>query len=385
MVGDTQVKSKSPLNVVRLHTAQTAELSRMEQPAIVERYAKAFRERNNRILLIRPQFSGGSTQDLAKLVAAIKSGVIADGGAIKVPRPFNPIQVNIILAILIGLTFIPTLFWSLREFLPNANSKLLAVPAIISFLLVIPESTRKYAALLASIIFAVVAYQWLRQNKDTNPFLQFVVISTISLVGGLQVPALLLGNSYMLQAGQFTGVKASVFAPIFIVAILLVNDIKPIKSFAKEPILWGTAALSLAGIAALLFMNSRTGNDNPAGVSGSELALRNLLDRFLPVRPRTKEFLIGNPALVLGLGFLAHSKKQDKHSVLTTVFLAISVIGQTSIVNTMCHLHTPYLLSLLRILSGLIAGGMLGLVLWVILRPLVNRLNGAEFTIGGNS
>jgi len=48
------------------------------------------------------------------------------------------------------------------------------------------------------------------------------------------------------------------------------------------------------------------------------------------------------------------------------LLLAIGAIGQTSIVNTMCHLHTPIHLSVARILSGLVAGCILGLLVILV-------------------
>lgn len=383
MVGDSAVRAKSNENVVRLHTAQTAELSRMDLPAIVERYAKAFKERNNRILLVRPQYSGGTTEQLSTLVTAIKSAVIADGGGIKEPRPFQDFEANPLLCLLVGLAMIPTLYWTLRNLLPSASSMTLWLPSAIIGMAALPEPTRKITALLASIAFPIAAYQWLLENRERHLLVQFIAVSAISLVGGLQVPALLMGGAYMLQAGQFLGVKASVFLPILVVAIILLNEIKPLKDIAKEPILWGTAVASILGLAALMFMNSRTGNDNPSGVSGTELAFRNILDRFLPVRPRTKEFMIGHPALILGLAFW--HQKNPKHSALASVLLVVSVIGQTSIVNTMCHLHTPLLLSLLRVFVGLLAGGMIGGVLWVIARFFMQKNQRTTIKSGGKS
>jgi hypothetical protein len=53
--------------------------------------------------------------------------------------------------------------------------------------------------------------------------------------------------------------------------------------------------------------------------------------------------------------------------------LLIGAIGQTSIVNTLCHLHTPVEVSLIRILIGLILGGILGSAAWALLNWGVRR------------
>jgi hypothetical protein len=120
----------------------------------------------------------------------------------------------------------------------------------------------------------------------------------------------------------------------------------------------------------LLFMSSRTGNDNPAGVSDLELKMRFVLDRILLVRPRTKEFMVGHPLLILGIGLLiANRRKPSATLAMWAAFaLAGGAIGQTDIVNTMCHIHTPVVLSLARIGVGMVAGCIIGLGVWLAAR-----------------
>ena len=98
----------------------------------------------------------------------------------------------------------------------------------------------------------------------------------------------------------------------------------------------------------------RTGNES-AAVSAWELALRARLDDLLAVRPRTKEFLIGHPLMLLLL-FLGY---RDKYLPI----LAIGIIGQVSLVNTFAHIHTPLVISLVRTFNGLWLGIILGLLL----------------------
>mgnify|MGYP007030164791 CR=1 FL=1 len=47
---------------------------------------------------------------------------------------------------------------------------------------------------------------------------------------------------------------------------------------------------------------------------------------------------------------------------------AIGMVGQASIVNTLCHLHTPLEVSLARIAIGWVLGGILGALLWALFR-----------------
>jgi hypothetical protein len=121
-------------------------------------------------------------------------------------------------------------------------------------------------------------------------------------------------------------------------------------------------ALALIALVALAMIVARTGNEPGVGVSGVELKFRSLLDRFLPARPRTKEFLLGHPALVLGLAFWLRGRRRW-----ALPLLVIGVVGQVSLLNTFCHIHTPLMLSVVREVTGLIAGAAIGLALfWAI-------------------
>jgi hypothetical protein len=132
----------------------------------------------------------------------------------------------------------------------------------------------------------------------------------------------------------------------------------------------------LALIGALAFLIVRSGNDAPSAVSDSELKLRSLLDQVFYTRPRTKEFLIGHPALFLGLALNRRAVDGTALKAWATVLLAIGVVGQSDIVDTMCHTHTPLDIGLARIALGLIVGGIIGSLLWVPLRAWANRLEG---------
>jgi hypothetical protein len=187
-------------------------------------------------------------------------------------------------------------------------------------------------------------------------------------VGGLSIAGLLNTLPYYIRASQFEGVKVAVFVPIVLVAIYYFVRIGGMKEALKSPVTWGASLLALVILAALAFMNSRTGNDNPAGVSGFELKMRFLLDQVLFVRPRTKEFMIGHPLLILGIGMLSMYKRKPNATLglWTTLALAGGAIGQTSIVNTMCHIHTPVTLSLARIGVGIVAGVIIGFIVWTV-------------------
>jgi hypothetical protein len=106
----------------------------------------------------------------------------------------------------------------------------------------------------------------------------------------------------------------------------------------------------------------RTGNDSGIGVSGLELKFRAVLDRLMMVRPRTKEFLIGHPALFLGIAFLLKQRR-----LLGLPLVALGILGQVSLVNTFCHIHTPLLMSVIRAFNGLALGLVIGWLVWIVI------------------
>ncbi len=372
--GEGKAAAAHPGNVMRLHSAQQAELMRMSEPAIVERYVKAAKERNIRMLLVRPSGSAGESFDSFKrLVGAIRGGLVAEGMAAKEPRPFEDPGVPQWLKGAIGIAMGPVLWWAVLCLWPGFRQKTALLAGCCLFGAAAFTGTgAEFVALAGSLAFPLVGLSWLLSG-DRPGWKQYLGLSGITLVGGLPCAVMLTGLRYMLQVDQFTGVKLAVFGPILVGAWLIAGRVRPMREVLASPVMWGTLFASLGGLFALAFMASRTGNDNPAAVSGTELAMRDMLDRFLPVRPRTKEFMIGHPALVMGLGLAGFAGKGGGKSVWWGLALGLGMVGQTSVVNTLCHAHTPVFLSLSRILSGHIAGCILGLLGWVLLRAILAR------------
>jgi hypothetical protein len=94
-------------------------------------------------------------------------------------------------------------------------------------------------------------------------------------------------------------------------------------------------------------------------VSALELKFRAILDKVMFVRPRTKEFLFGHPALIVGAAFLFARRRS-----IGLPLVALGVLGQASMLNTFCHIHTPLLLTGLRAFNGLVLGTIVGWAAW---------------------
>ncbi len=369
--GDSNVVNMAPQIVVRLHTAQAGEIDRLPLADAVDRFAKAARERNMRALLLRPVSNSvekprGAFGDF---IREVNDQIRKEGGNMGSPKPFTDPDVPRILFLAIALSTIPAAYFASRMLPLKLGQKLR--PADFAWglyagamLLAWVPSGRGYVALFASLLFPIVAYRLLDLLRP-KPFAGYWLVSAVSLIGGLCVAGLLNGLPFLVKADEFSGIKISVFLPIILIGLYFMSRLAGLKESMGSAITYGSAALGLVLVVALAFMLSRTGNDNPAGVSGVELAFRNLLDNVLFVRPRTKEFLIGNPALYVACGMLISPRsKQKGFGGWTALALMIGSIGSTSIVNTMCHLHTPVILGLSRIGIGLVLGCILGAGVW---------------------
>lgn len=374
--GDANVVSASPDGIVRLHAAQAAEIDKLTEAGYVERYAKAASERNVRVLLLRPLDL--SAQDpllsFGHMIEVVKAKLQAEGLKMAPAHPFRDPQAPRWIAVVIGLSLIPIAAFVASLFGGSVAIWIgVAVSAALAFGAGL-ESIKPLTALLATIALPLSGFG-LIDSMPRHPIVRFLLITLTSVVGGLAAAGLLNSVGFMVQADQFTGVKAAVFVPVVLVGLLFLRRVPESGRVWTSPVFWSHAVLGIVIIAALAFMIARTGNDNPAGVSGIELQVRSILERILVVRPRTKEFLIGHPALIVGL-FLylrcqAEPSFKSKWMGWTALLLMVGAIGQTSVVNTLCHFHTPLLVGLTRILIGAVIGGIIGWVLWLAARPLV--------------
>ncbi len=381
--GDLAVRNKAPERVVRLHSIQQAEVDKMRASEVVDRFVKAFRERGIRWLLLRPMSMasenplGAASDALAK----VRVGIERQGGAVRVPRPFQWPDVAQPLFALIGLAAAPAIAWAASSLFSGWVLSAAWVVAVLLGAACYVPSARPYQALLAGIAFPIVAYMALLRRAKVSPLVDYLMVSAISLAGGLCIGGLLNALPYAIQAKQFTGVKMAHFLPIPVIGYLVLREQASVKEIIKRPVVWETAILGLLVVAAIGFMLARTGNDNPEAVSGMELKMRALMDTVLPVRPRTKEFLLGNPALWIGLTLFAEWRRRPEAKTLgswAVVLLAAGAIGQTSIVNTMCHVHSPFSLGIERIAIGLVLGGIVGAAATALVRPWVRRAAGGE-------
>ncbi len=93
--------------------------------------------------------------------------------------------------------------------------------------------------------------------------------------------------------------------------------------------------------------------------------MREFLEDTLGVRPRIKEFLFAHPLFI----FAAYMSFRHRQAVLLFIF---ATMGQLSIVSTFTHLHTPLVVSFIRVLYGMIGGIIIG-ILFIFIWKLIAK------------
>jgi len=366
-------------NVIRLHTISLEEDAKKNYSltAMVDRFNLAATERNIRVLLAHTYFKPGVPDALQfnlELVESIKSSLEAEGLQVSEASQLKPLNLSRLVLFLTGLGVIAggmlltfVMGWGrLAPYLGLAG--LLLWTAMLAVDLVNPA--RKLMAFASVVIFPTLALALNVRRDGASPLhcvLLLVRTSLFSLVGALLMVGLLADAGFMLKLDQFTGVKLAHVIPLALVAgIFFFRGAgkeggwrRQVQHFMEQPILVKFAVMAGVILVALLVYVSRTGNES-AAVSSLELQFRTLLDNILGVRPRTKEFMLGHPLLLLlfYLGF-----RDNRYQPL----LLAGVIGQVSLVNTYAHIHTPLMVSLLRSFNGLwlgIIGGLVLIALW---------------------
>ncbi len=210
-----------------------------------------------------------------------------------------------------------------------------------------------------------------RQDVFSKPVKSFLLIVLINILAGLGIGVLLFQTNFIHRLDMFFGVKAAYVVPLMVAAIYLFPGITDghwwKARWQGENRYWTLGAMVLLG-AGIFIMLVRSGNVTWFPVSVFEMNLRESMETLFGIRPRWKEFFIGHPFLLLGLMGLKMSAKQER--VWPRVCLVIGLIGQISIINTFCHIHTPLHISLLRTLLGVGLGLFNGMLLMMAVRSM---------------
>lgn len=404
--------------LVRAHSVSAADSLALEPESLIERYARAARERNVRLLLVRmPRSLRGEADETKPLTAQARWKC----DAFAQQQSFIESLASEVRRNRWNFAGRPTLTvglaqkWGIGErgarkaTLARAGAGLAVVGAAILVLgLFAPLSRRQMFGLVlggvaassalaisqgagaqilalgAAIVFPVWALAWsglgARQKFRTRRDAVFTALeittraTALSLAGGIVVAALLNSWNYQTKAANFAGTKAASMLPVVLIFLLLLGEFWPASNVknnwrrvARRLRIVGKRAFPLRDVlilgASILIVSvwlARSGNDSGVAVSTWEWKFRALLEAIFVARPRTKEFLLCHPALITGaLCLLARRRR------LAWPLLLLGFIGQISVINSFAQANNPLYIPFWRTILSLGLGiGFGGLLAW---------------------
>jgi hypothetical protein len=376
--GNQALATAIPDHVVRVQAIAKAEQDKLRPEEIIQRYDLGVRERNVRVVYLRPYAHQWGTRSIeatnVELVRQIAEGIRKAGLRTGTASPFEMFVTRWWEIALASLAVPAIVLLLLAEFGIGDRRWLIAFLAVDHDM-----AARKVLALIGGIAFPVAGFAAIAPTfKLPRPpstaaaildGIRVVVIASLVTLGGVLVVVGLLSTPLtMTEIDRFSGVRLVLILPPLLALLLYLftprwgSHLTP-KAIAGSPI---TALQLVAGIVLLgagYLLLARSGNQSDIAPSSLELALRAHLTTLLQVRPRTKEFLIGVPAMML----LPALVPTDKARWGWLFALAIGV-GLADFIDTFSHLHTHLGISALRTVNGAVFGILIGAVAIVIYR-----------------
>ena len=383
-------------NLIRAHTIADGELRRYaEFQVAMDRYSLAATERNMRYIYVKFQGlanPGAMTESNLELLAGVHDGLIDDGLTIGDPMPIPNYKIGLLPKFLLGAGIIAAggLFFALAAE-PFAKKKwrlpygFIVIAGCLLWaaaMLLAPTLSRKLLSLAGAIVFPclsvtlVLIYKPKARSAESSvkrailAVEQLLIMSAMTLAGAMIISAILAEPTFMLKIDSFFGVKVSHIIPLVLVpCVLWLRDedwFGVMSGTVKSSVKYWQVIIGAALLTAFYIYVRRTGNEGAELVTGLELQLRQILNNILGVRPRTKEFLIGHPVMIL---LLFYGYKLPMFPL-----VMVGLIGQISIINTYAHLHTPIMISLLRSANGLWIGIIIGIIVIIVLPWIIRRV-----------
>lgn len=403
--GEDRLAQEMDRQIIRLFSLTPEELLVLPRPEARDKFVRSARERNIRLLYVRPTVPtagvvGTQTNLLfvEQLARDLRRFGLSPGRAEPLPERAVPLPAVAVPPLLRGLVAFgalagmgmtlallgealgapvpPRLVWILIALGVATTAVVFAAGPLLLWLKLLALATA--AALPAAAVAGAIP-----RRVQPAPWLAGIrtlwVASLGSVGAGVLVAALLTRWEFMMAAEIFLGVKLAQVFPVVLVVLLLWRYDRPARSWretAAELWEWSGAPLRMryaiaavvVGLAGVVLL-ARSGNFGFPLLAVEE-RLRNLLEDALVARPRTKEYLIGHPALLLA-GMAAASGWRR----VVMPLAAVGAIGQAGIVNSFSHIHTPLLYTVWRTVNALWLGTLLGVVGAVLLRWITARIS----------
>lgn len=388
--GDKQLKKLMREEAVRVHSVPKDELIKLDKEEVLDRFIRAARERGVRLIYLRPflppQIEAYPVAYNLKYFSELKSRLETAGfrlSRVDKTTRLGLDQWEIMVlgsGVVIGAVFLLDLFVALPVWLLYLLGLLLTEGIFLGVTAGYGLVLQKGLAFAAATIFPAYAMiaTFGRPIKKIGPdFLRgvFLVLKVLArtAVGIFLLVGLLADSRFMSGVEVFPAVKAALVLPVAIVCAFFIlktgegNLRQRLAELLKTKVSLLAVGLGVFALLALAMLVARSGNFS-LPVPAVEKTFRNWLEILLFVRPRTKEFLIGYPALMLLVFFCLRGKTQW-----LWLLAAVSVIAPISVFNTFSHIHTPLVISLVRTFNGLALGLIVGGMVWFLLSRFVDH------------
>lgn len=393
--GTAELASLIPGRTVRVEAISKVELDKLSMPEIVARYELGVRERNIRVVYLRPfahEYNGLSIEKTnEEMVREIASDLRGRGFRLGRAAPIPLYRGNNRILIGIATLAVPSIFVLLLGFYGWYHRGVAILVYVLTVALYLAGLglhhdllARSIIALTGALLFAAAGFTILSRaflqppatstSRQIRRSLGWTLSATVTaLLGALLVVGIMSSPLVMEEVEPFRGVKLLLaLPPLIALCFYLFTDrfdaqrntravfLEPVRIFQL------IATAVVLGAAALVLL--RSGNQSDIAPSAFELSLRHYLSSWLVVRPRFKEFVLGFPVLMLTPAL------RIPHRRWLGVLLALAIgIGLGDIIDTFSHLHTELLVSILRVFNGFVVGAIIGIILILIYRAFAFR------------
>lgn len=363
----------------------------------MEEYLLAVRDRNDRLLYLHLFLSGDedlvryNKEHIKNIYDDVISAGFKPGLYPKKASSFSKDQISSLALVLIpsvaSLGLMPGLYYLLRILEIKESHALLSSIGLWGIILILAlidfSLFRSASSLMVSIIYPCLAIsrempvdESIVKNlgqRIASGILTLGRATALTFAGALLITGICSDMDFIVGLEKFRGIKA-----MYIAAFLLIGLIYIRFQYGKVPLnkplftVGNLFTLSLA-VGILYVLINRTGNFSAIPIPKFELYFRIWLEEMLPVRPRTKEFLIGFPALVLAGGI-----KNPKRPGQFRLLLAIGLLGELSMINTFSHFHANAVISIVRSFEGILLGSFIGSLVLIGFLTLCRKGNERE-------
>jgi hypothetical protein len=373
-IGISELWSEVTPQLLPLHSMARDELisRRMSRPQIIERMVRAVHERSIRIILLRPYelYSVGKLEPFLEDMRQIRDAIVSRSYNTGWPETIPMFSASPAAALGLAIMFLACLWSYVRRYFDYSVNIAAAEIAVLSICAIVLgvgiwklRVVSKLIGGFATAMLATEAAIWALDRYE-KPLHGLLAGLLIVFSGGLVVAAFYGTTNAMLRLTPFSGVKLTLLLPP---VLILANDLKQrihpesLLDIVNRPPLWGELILMgfLLVAAAILTIRS----DNASYVPGWEVRFRDILERILWVRPRTKEFLVGYPSLIVY--YVAERRGWIQNY--REIFRIGASMAFVSAVNSFCHLHTLLPLTAIRVANGWFLGILVGFVVLVFI------------------